>query len=275
MRAHRSRVPVARRAASLRAAALGALCAAWLGACPALAEPAPLRIGVAHVPAAADVPAARLYTPEGVDLDLANEIGRRLGRKVVLVEVRPEGTAEAVTSGRVDALVLRLGEGQESPAALELVPSGYASALTVLMRTDTDIRRWEDLRGRTVCAAAANGDARLLAHRLGARLSVQPVPAHSLMRVRTGECDAALHDEATLRGLSGDPEWKKFTATLPPRDMTRLVVALPKAGGAQTQTLRAALSPPPEPGFWRQRLSEWARNVALEVYLDQDAPDCH
>ena len=254
------------------AVALGMILSA---AVPASSEPTPLRIGVSYVPPPADIPAARLYTQEGFDLDLAGEIGRRLGRKVTLVGIGHEGAAEAVTSGRLDALIVRLAEDDTEFASLDVVPSGYTSSLSVSMRIDTDVSGWDKLAGRTVCVSAANQDAQLLARSLGAKLAVQPAPALSLMRVRTGECDAALHDEETLRSLLGDPEWKKFSATLPAQAPTRLAVVLPKAGGPQIDAIRSAIPNGSDRRFWNERLAQWAKDVALEVYLDQDAPDCH
>lgn len=237
-------------------------------------EPAPLRIGVPYLPPPANVPAARLYTQEGFELDLAAEIGRRAGRQIALIDVG-RGGAAALASGRVHALVIRVKENDGGFAAMEVLPAGYESGLSVAMRSDTDIRSWDKLAGRTVCVAAPNEDAQRLARSMGAKLALQPVPALSLMRVRTGECDAAIHDAEMLKNLFGDPEWTKFSATLPTRDKTRLAVVLPRASGPAFDAVRSALRSGVERAFWREALQEWAKNVALEVYLDQDGPDCH
>ncbi|GLK83906.1 substrate-binding protein [Ancylobacter defluvii] len=242
------------------------------------AAPAPLRIGVAHVPPKADVPAARLYTQDGFDLELAAEIGRRLGRKVELVDIGDQA-AEALAAGRIDLAVAP--QDGALPSGVELLPSGYQSGLSVAMRTDTDIRSWEGLAGRKVCVVASNDRARRLVRAVGGQEVVQPVPALALMQVRTGECDAAIHDEVVLRRLFGEAEWKKFSATLPARDSTPLVVALPADGtrpGSQAppaEALRSTLAALADSRFWDRKTGEWATNVALEVYLEQDAPDCH
>ncbi|MBS7534455.1 transporter substrate-binding domain-containing protein [Ancylobacter sonchi] len=236
------------------------------------AEPAPLRIGVAQVPAAADVPAARLYTQDGFDLDLAAEIGRRLGRKVELVAIG-EAPAGALADGRID-LAVALPEATETTSNPEWLPSGYRSGLTVAMRTDTDIRSWDDLAGRKLCVVASNARARRLVRDSGAQEIVQPVPALALMKVRTGECDAAVHDEVVLRRLFGEAEWKKFSATLPARAPISLAVALPP-GSPLAGELRPLVASFADSPYWDRKAGEWARNVALEVYLEQDAPDCH
>lgn len=250
-------------------AALALLAGAGLPA--AWGEPAPLRIGVAHVPAEVDVPAARLYTQDGFELDLAAEIGRRLGRKVELVAVG-EDPAPALAAGRVD---LAIGRQEADTPGIERVPSGYESGLTVAMRADTAIRGWDDLAGRTVCVVASNDAARRLVREQGGREVVEAVPALTLMKLRTGECDAALHDAAVLGRLFGEAEWKKFSATLPARHPTRLAVALPATGGLPAGELRTTLAVLADSPFWDARTAEWAKNVALEVYLEQDAPDCH
>ena len=245
------------------------------GSAPLSAAPPPLRIGVVHVPSPAEIPAARLYTQEGFALDLAAEIGRRLKAEVTLIEVGRDEGAAAVAEQRVDALVLRLAPEDQRYAALDVVPSGYASPQSVAMRTDTDITGWEGLAGRTLCVAAGSAEGRRIAEQIGAALAVQPVPAASLMKVRTGECDAALHDEATLRRLFADPEWKKFSATLPPRNGSELVVVLPRTSAGRSQMIRDAVVQGLDRAFWEPRLAQWAKDVALEVFLDQDAPDCH
>ncbi|MDR6951331.1 polar amino acid transport system substrate-binding protein [Ancylobacter sp. 3268] len=255
----------------------GLALAGWAAALMLLAASAsaaapPLRIGVAHVPPTADVPAARLYTQDGFDLELAAEIGRRLGRKVELVDIG-DRAAEALAAGRVDLAVAP--QDGAPPSGIELLPSGYRSGLSVAMRTDTDIHSWEGLAGRKVCVVASNERARRLVRAAGGREIVQPVPALALMQVRTGACDAAIHDEVVLRRLFGEAEWKKFSATLPARDSTPLVVALPASGTPQAEALRSTLAALADSPFWDRKIGEWATNVALEVYLEQDAPDCH
>ncbi|MBS7544269.1 substrate-binding periplasmic protein [Ancylobacter oerskovii] len=261
------------KALSCRGAALLLAALVLAGGAAAEAEPPPLRIGVAQVPPKADIPAARLYTPDGFDLDLAAEIGRRLGRKVETVAIGGEA-GEALAAGRVDLAVVQ-PDAPVAGAGLDVVPSGYATGLTVAMRTDTDIRSWENLAGRKVCVVASNERARRLVRAAGGLEIVQPVPALALMKVRTGECDAAIHDAAVLHRLFGEAEWKKFSATLPARASTSLAVLLPPGNPPWAGEVRATLAGLADSPFWDRKTEEWAKNVALEVYLEQDAPDCH
>ena len=269
-----------RRAVSLLPASLGIagllLSSAYSGAVEIRSSgPAAVRIGVAYVPPVPATPAARLYTEEGFEADLAADIGKRLGRPVQIIDIGEDSGVSGLASGRLDAVVTRAGDHDDRFASAEILPTGYASGLSVSMRSDTQIRDWQDLAGRTVCVSAANRHAQGVAQAAGAKVLVQPVPALSLMRVRTGECDAALHDEFVLGRLFGDKEWKKFSATLPARESTRLVVVLPHEPNPLTAQIRQIVASVASENAWAARAQRWATDVAFEIYLDQDGPDCH
>ncbi|MGQ4273883.1 transporter substrate-binding domain-containing protein [Terrihabitans sp. B22-R8] len=242
-------------------------------AAPQVAET--IRIGVPYLPppqAATDV---RLYTEEGFEIDIAREIARHLGRTIELVTIAPAETETALTSGRVDAVINRVPRESENPSFIELVPAGFVSGASVAMRTDTNIHDWPDLSGRVVCVSQANRAGQALARSFGARIRIERAPAGALMAVRTGECDAALHDRALLDALFKDDSWSKFSATLPATAPSTLVVALPRQNSPLLADIRAALPVIAEAENWEARRARWARNVAFEVYLDQEAPDCH
>lgn len=276
-------------ALGLRAVWLAAFAALTAGLPAAFAASAagdgtvPLRVGVAFVPPPYTTTDVRLYTEEGFDLDLARALGQRLGRPVALIEVPVgQGWAAALRSGAVDLVVARVAPDDPLYDAAvvrtaTVRKTGFASGAAVAMRTDTTIRHWDDLRGRTVCLSEADRRARAIATGLGARLRVERAPARSLMLVRTGGCDVALHDAALLAELFERPAWRKFSTTLPARTPTDLVVALPEPAPDPDLAARvaAALDGIGTDAAWAERRRRWAANVALEVQLDQEAPDCH
>ena len=238
-------------------------------------KPTAVRIGVTYVAPVPATPAARLYTEEGFEAELAAEIGKRLGRPVEIIDVGEDSGVLGLGTGRLDAVITRVSDDDGRFASAEILATGYASGLSVAMRSDTLIRDWRDLAGRTVCVSAANRHAQALAHAAGAKVLVQPVPALSLMRVRTGECDAALHDEFVLGRLFGDKEWRKFSTTLPAREASRLVVVLPREWNPLADQIRQIVASVESENGWAARAQRWASNVAFEIYLDQDGPDCH
>lgn len=220
----------------------------------------PVVISAPSAPPPPSGPQARVFTAENLATVLAVEIARALGRDAV---IRPEAV-------QADIRVGVSGAGEDV-----WLDAGPPRALTVAMRSNTDILSWADLRGRRLCFTETDSQAADLAAALGAEAAPQRAPAFSLMLVRTGECDAALHGAAQLAALQAMPEWEKFSATLPPRDARPLGIAVaasrPDLLGALEDILPALNSP----AVWQARDARWARNVSLEVWLEQDAPDCH
>lgn len=248
---------------------LGAVAACVFAMGTAPVPEAPLRVGLAHLPPESTTPEARLYTDEGLERDLARELAKVLGRRVDFIEVA-DG-AGAVERGEIDLALARLPEGAD-PSGSAIIDTGYRSGLRLSMRSDTDIRVWDDLAGRTVCLTEGNPAAETLAREHGAVIRAERAPARSLMLVRTGVCDAALHDAALLEALFENDGWRKFSASPSAAAETRLVAL---TAPERASEISAAMADLGAPDAWERRERRWARNVAFEVYLDQDAPDCH
>ncbi len=235
---------------------------------------APLTVGVTFLPPP-DTPESRLYQEEGFELELAAELSHVLGVDVKPVLVAPEEQARALAEGRVNALIIRIDRTDTLPDGAHVLPSGLSSGLSAVMRSDTGIRRWEDLKGRTVCVSQAHVQAQKLARKLGASVRTYRAPAPALIGARTGECDAALHDHASIAPLFQKREWQRFNATLPETTPVPLAVVVAQDKPALARQLRRALSQTQLAATWPQRQKRWAGTVAFEVYRDQVAGDCH
>ncbi len=257
--------------AALAAAAAAVVTFATL-AVGASTHPAPATLRVGVDPSALPVSTGeRDYTNGAFDTVYAHELAQRLGATLTLVPLPPSAHDQALQSGVVD-LVLTRTAGSATGRSLA---TGYRSGLGVSMRSDTNIRRWQDLKGRVVCTSADNVPAQAQAARLGARLQLHAAPAQALVQVRMGGCDAAILDHAQLGPLLARKEWAKFAATLPATEATPLVARVAPAREALQAHLQRAVSALDEPALWAQRHQTWASNVAFEVYYDQTGPDCH
>jgi polar amino acid transport system substrate-binding protein len=233
-----------------------------------------LRLGVAYM-APAKTPDMRIYVDEGFETDLARAIGESLDVDVKVVLVPPNGQLAALSENRVDAVLARIGDDDPLRQAAVILPTGYESGLSPVMRSDMPLRQWSDVKGRAVCVTFANDRGQKLAQSLGAEVRTFRAPAEALMHVRTGECVAAIHDRAVLDRLFAKRSWQKFSATLPPVDPTSLALVVSKQRTNLATTLRRALASVGTAEQWRQRRERWAELVSFEVYRDQAGPDCH
>lgn len=234
-----------------------------------------LRIAVQHLPAEPDATNIRVYTPEGFDLFLAQRLAETLGRELELVELSETDAIAALERGTVSLAFTRQMQDEPVPEGIQPLATGFDSGTAVAMRTDTDISDWNGLAGRTVCVSAANAAGQEIAAAHGAHLRIEDAPARALMLVRTGVCDAAIHDSVLLEKLFDERGWDKFSATLPAVAPTRLTALVTSADSVLAADAQAALQDVATAQDWASLTTRWARNVAFEVYLEQDAPDCH
>jgi len=253
------------------AAALAVALPAWQGrGFEAARERGALRVGVPHLPEPVAA-GGKVRTPERLDGELAQRLAQDLGVPARLVQVAAADAAQALADGTVD-VVLAPGA---APAGLLAVDTGYRSAPRPVMRSDTTIRSWDDMRGRIVCTAQAAWAAQRQAARSGAQLRTYRVPSDALVAVRTGQCDAGLVDDTVWQPLMSMPEWKKFSATLPVQSSEPLHWLLARDAGRDAQWLARRMQAWQSEGVYRSIAEHWARNVAFDVYLDQEVPDCH
>ncbi|MGE5651138.1 MAG: ABC transporter substrate-binding protein [Bacillota bacterium] len=251
----------------LLAAALACACAAALGAdaLERAKQRGKLVAGIQYV-----VPeyqaGAKFRTPEALDTALLEDAARRL--QLPLATVRAQ-------SGKADITLAALPENAPRRDGVTVIPTGYAAGPMAIMRTDTSIKTWEQLKGRKVCVSAGGRYVGMMETKYGAIELPYAAPADALIALRTGLCDAAVHDSTLLEELIKLPEWKKFSARLPPGPRSMLAFVVPASDKKTAAFLTQVANDWKSGGFPDQLMKKAVRNIAFEVYLDQEVPDCH
>lgn len=233
----------------------------------------PLALGMSYV-VPPHVPGSKVRTPEGLAPLLAEHLDEKLPLRAVTVPP-PSAAAGEAEPRQADAWLLPLNEDEASRETGTVIPTGYRAGIMAIMRTDTDILSWEDLRGRTVCLAEGGGLAGQMQARHGAIEKVFRAPADALLDLRIGGCDAAVHDSTMLEALLEFPEWQKFSARLPVREERDLAFIVPDNAPALAQVLQSQVKEWRESDLLAKLTSQSARDIAFEVYMDQEVPDCH
>ncbi len=246
----------------------------WALSRPA-ALPDTLLVGMDYV-APALAGGAKVRTADAIDAEVVKALAAKLGVTVAMAQAQGhEKDQNAPVSSKVDVL---LGMADVNAAALPgmlSIPLDYVVRPMVIMRSDTDILQWQLLLGRTVCVSQNSHYVGWLDSRYGAIERVYPAPADALLALRTGECDAAVHDDVLLKELLRLPEWKKFSAQLVadvPRQLRWLIAADQPELAAH---LKRSASAWQKQASWPALNQRRARDIAFEVYLDQVVTDCH
>ncbi|MFE0756264.1 transporter substrate-binding domain-containing protein [Inquilinus sp. NPDC058860] len=171
----------------------------------------------------------RTNSYQGFNIDLAEEIGRRLGAKVELVSVEPANRIQFLQQGKVDLLVASLNDTPERRGQVAMVPTSYyASGGIALTRQDSGVAGWDDVRGKPVCASQGSIYARYLAEHHGAEIKAFKTSAEALETFKAGGCVASAHDDVLLYALVKDPAWQGYRLILPAVEVSDWKVAARK-----------------------------------------------
>lgn len=143
--------------------------------------------------------------PRGYDVELAREIGRRLGLQVVFVNSGFDGLYDALTAGRCDLLLSALPYEEQRTRDV-FYSGGYFNAGQVLVGRlgDAGIKTHADLAGRRVAVemgSAAHQEALRLRDREQSALAIEAVQSsdEAFDLLQAGKVDAALADAVTAR----------------------------------------------------------------------------
>lgn len=235
-----------------------------------------LIVGVPYL-AAEPAAGAKIRTPERLDGVMAARLGQTLGLPVKLVQMNEVRAAAALEKREIDLLIADRVAGGEQPSIANVteIPTGYAARPQAIIRSDTALREWKDIKGLTVCMSTAAFLAQSLATQWGATVRPYRVPSDALVAVREGNCDIGLVDDVAWTPLMKFPEWKKFSSTLDAQGPRSERMWVFQDDPATRVWMNAAMAEWRRDGVIQSMIDKWARDVAFDVYLDQEVPDCH
>jgi polar amino acid transport system substrate-binding protein len=154
--------------------------------------------------------------PRGLNVELAQELGRRLGAEVQLVPVLPANRVQFLQQGKVDLLIANMEWTAERGEILGFVPTPfYRVGGTAAVLKDSKITRWEDLKDQAVCTSQGSSYVKPLTD-LGVEIKAFKSSSESLLALRGNNCVAAVHDATLINPLLADSaEWQGYRAISP------------------------------------------------------------
>ena len=154
--------------------------------------------------------------PKGLNVDLAEDLGRRLNAEVELVPVLPANRVQFLQQGKVDLLIANMEWNPERGQILGSVPTPfYRVGGTAAVLKDSKITTWQDLKGQPVCTSQGSSYVKPLTE-FGAELKAFKSSSESLLALRGNNCVAAVHDATLINPLLADnAEWKDYRAISP------------------------------------------------------------
>ncbi|MDP9835531.1 polar amino acid transport system substrate-binding protein [Neorhizobium huautlense] len=175
---------------------------------------------------------------KGYNIDIAKALAADLGVELETVTVTPPNRVQFLQQGKVDILIANMQYTEERAKVLDYVPTPYDRAGgAAVVRKDSGLKDWADLKGKPVCISQGSNYAQPLAEEYGAIVKGLPSQPESLLALQGGNCVAAVHVGATVGLLLLDraDEWKDYAIPFPTELIPSDSVIWLRKGEADTQ----------------------------------------
>ncbi|MEC5319201.1 transporter substrate-binding domain-containing protein [Brenneria populi subsp. brevivirga] len=174
----------------------------------------------------------------GFQTDLAQDIAQRLGAKLEVVPVTASTRVQFLQSGKVDLLIANIQWTKERSEALSYAPTPYnLVGGAALVRKESPVRRWEDLKGKVACVSQGSNFTRPLQEHGAIVKGFRGIP-ESLLALKGGTCDASVHiSPAMHQVLTGESvsQWQDYRIGTPDQLIPSPTVIWTRRGEADTR----------------------------------------
>ena len=182
---------------------------------------------------------------EGFEVDIINEIAKRLGMTTEITGLDFRALFVATASKRVDAVISSLTITEERLEAQSFTQPYFSGALGVGTKTGAGIADLEGLKGKRVGSIATSFPENWLKEReaeLGyASYSSYDTTANMLTDLRSGRIDAAVNDIVGLRYAFNQPTMQGLEVTVEIPTGDKFAIMMPK-GSERLEAFNDAIS---------------------------------
>jgi polar amino acid transport system substrate-binding protein len=184
--------------------------------------------------------AAEVKTAQGLDVDVAQALAKRLGQDLQIVHTSWYEIEKALLAGSCDAIVNAWTPSRRTPASIAASEPYFVWGLQVAVRKDeTRFKTYQDLAGRAVGHIDDPALELTLRALAGARLQPFALNRELFYALQAGKVDAVAHDSTYIAWRIGRGE--PFRTLGPPLNKLGYHVAVAKAGGETATRVLAAV----------------------------------
>ena len=198
----------------------------------------------------------------GYDIDLAREIGHRLGMRVTFIPTGFDALYDALTTNQADMIASALPYAPERGEQARFSDFYFNAGQVLVVQVGSVISTSVDLKGHRT-GAALGSDADALAHRMlvhGGDFSLEntyDTPEQVLLQLANGSLDAAIVDN--VAALAAIQHYSNLHILTPALTLEPYVLAVPPQAFQLQAEVNRILKQLQDEGFFDQLNKRWLR----------------
>jgi polar amino acid transport system substrate-binding protein len=160
---------------------------------------------------------------EGMEIQMARDVARTLGVTPEFVPVVAANRMQFLAQGQIDLMIATMSDTAERRGIVGIVhPNYYSSGFNVLMPRNVQVRDWEQLRGRQLCAIQGAWYNRPASERFGAEIVAFTGIAEVETALTQRRCLGWIYDDNLIAVMLADPSgrWRDWHQPLPSQSDT-------------------------------------------------------
>lgn len=155
----------------------------------------------------------------GLELDLAEDVAKRLGVKLETVIVVGSNRMEFLKQGKIDLIIATMGDNAKRRKVVGMIePDYYAGGANILSPKSMGFKQWSEIKGKKVCTIQGayynERVTRLYAPKL---MAFKGVPEITKV-LRNGDCAAFLYDSTWIESNLASGDWDGYEMPLATQD---------------------------------------------------------
>jgi polar amino acid transport system substrate-binding protein len=158
----------------------------------------------------------------GIEVDLAEELGKVLGAKVEFVKVNSANRFEFLAQGQIDLMIASASDTADRRKIVGMIhPNYYASGYNVILPKVATVKTWDQLSGQTVCALQGAWYNKPASEKFGIKTLAFSGEAEVDSALKQGRCIGILEDDNLANAQLADAsQWSDYAMPLPTQDDT-------------------------------------------------------
>ena len=137
--------------------------------------------------------------PVGMEIDLAEDVAKRLGVKLETVVVQTSNRVQFLDQGKIDIMIATLGDLPARRRSVGMVTPHYnMSGTNVLSPKKSAFKQWSELKNKTVCGTQGSYYNKMQSEAHGLDVVAFKTVEEALAALRAGNCVAFLQNDALI-----------------------------------------------------------------------------